>query len=121
MASARIVSVTLVIMLSVASCINWPVAERRSPSSTVLEPPSAEGSVAGRARDGATPSASLREPRADRGEAAPRFQDPPGAGEDLDTWAHVRHLMTVVPVRGAPITKMGCLTGSSRVAGSKAR
>ena len=99
MASARIVSVTLVIMLSAASCINWPVAERRSPSSTVLEPPSAEGSVAGRAPDEATPSASLREPPADRGEAAPRFQNPPGTGEDLDTWAHVRHLMTVVPVR----------------------
>ena len=99
MASVRIVSVALVIVLSVASCINWPVTEQRSPSETVREPPSSGGSIAGRAPGGATPSALLREPSADRVEHAPRFQESHGAGEDPDTWAHIRRLMTVVPVR----------------------
>ena len=106
---ARITCAALVVMLSATSCINWQFADRGPHPRAVPEPPSVvrfapEESIAAwvpgeAATRQSAPVAVRQELRTDETRADRRLRNPNSPGEDRDTWARIRHLMTVVPVR----------------------
>lgn len=105
---ARIMCAAIVVTLSATSCIDWQNADRHPHPKAAPEPPSVGSSapgdsiaerVPGEANGQSAPVALPREPPRDETPADRHLRSPHGPGEDHDTWDHIRHLMTVVPVQ----------------------